>query len=144
MQDKKQTILSVIVLIIVAGLIWGFASFTTEPEIAVTGGDINATSTATTTGEVSNEPIDVFAKCISDKGFTLYGADWCPHCANERKAFGSAIKYINYVECTENVQLCIEKQINGYPTWIDGTGKKYEGALGLKGLSQISGCVLPN
>jgi hypothetical protein len=124
MQDKKQTIVSVIVLIIVAGLIWGFASFNTEKEVV-------------------DESMEVFAKCVADKGLTMYGAEWCGHCANERKAFGDAFKFISYVECPENIQLCTEKQINGYPTWIDGAGQKYEGAIGIKGIAQVSGCPLP-
>jgi len=61
---------------------------------------------------------DAFAKCLTEKGFTMYGAEWCSHCKAEKAMFGSSFKYINYVECPDNLQLCIDKGIAGYPTWI--------------------------
>ena len=86
---------------------------------------------------------DDFAKCVASKELTMYGAVWCPHCQNEKKAFGDSFKYIKYVECPDNIKLCTDLGINGYPTWIDGAGKKYEGEQGLDGLAKITGCVLP-
>lgn len=86
---------------------------------------------------------DDFAKCVASKNLTMYGAVWCAHCANEKKAFGTSFKYIKYVECPDNIKLCTDLGINGYPTWIDGAGKKYEGEQGLVGLAKITGCVLP-
>lgn len=86
---------------------------------------------------------DTFAKCLAEKKLTMYGAYWCPHCQNEKKAFGDSFKYVPYVECTQETKLCLDKGINGYPTWIDANGKKYEGEQGLLGLSKISSCQLP-
>lgn len=91
-----------------------------------------------------NDPqIDAFAKCLSgEKGAVMYGAAWCPHCQNEKKRFGTSFQYINYVECPENIKLCTEKGITGYPTWILGDGKRLEGEQGLQRLSEESGCKL--
>jgi len=50
---------------------------------------------------------------------------------------------VPYVECTENPNLCLEKGIESYPTWLDENGGKYIGEQGLERLSQISGCELP-
>lgn len=86
---------------------------------------------------------DDFAKCVANYGLTMYGAVWCPHCINEKKAFGDSFKYIKYVECPDNIKLCTDLGINGYPTWIDSAGKKYEGEQGLTGIAKITGCVLP-
>lgn len=86
---------------------------------------------------------DGFAQCLTEKKLTMYGAYWCPHCQNEKKAFGDSVKYITYVECTQETKLCLDKGIDGYPTWIDADGKKYSGEQGLLGLSKISNCVLP-
>lgn len=86
---------------------------------------------------------DDFAKCVTDYGLTMYGAAWCPHCADEKKHFGDSFKYIKYVECPDNIKLCTDLGINGYPTWIDSAGKKYEGEQGLTGIAKITGCVLP-
>jgi hypothetical protein len=108
--------------------------------------------------------LDVFAECLAEKGITMYGADWCPHCKNEKNAFGESFRLIPYVECPEEPQKCIAAGISGYPTWIfpaslanpsdgqarlpDGQAgwldaKKLEGEQGLRRLSEESGCPLP-
>ncbi|OGM96884.1 MAG: hypothetical protein A3J46_03895 [Candidatus Yanofskybacteria bacterium RIFCSPHIGHO2_02_FULL_41_11] len=87
---------------------------------------------------------DLFAQCLTEKGFTMYGAEWCPHCKNEKNAFGDSFKYVEYVECPDNPKECLEKGINGYPTWITGEGEKLEGERGVEKLSEKSGCKLQN
>ncbi|MBI2674134.1 MAG: hypothetical protein HYX22_00115 [Candidatus Yanofskybacteria bacterium] len=74
----------------------------------------------------------------------MYGADWCSHCKNEKKAFGDSFRLVNYVECPDNPNLCLEKEIKGYPTWVFPSGKKLEGEQGLENLSRESGCTLPD
>lgn len=86
--------------------------------------------------------LDAFAKCLADKGITMYGADWCPHCQNEKKAFGASFKYVPYVECPDEPDKCLAAGIEGYPTWIMKDGRKFEGELGLNKLSELSGCSL--
>jgi thiol-disulfide isomerase/thioredoxin len=96
------------------------------------------------TTEVSaTSTLDGFAQCIASKGLTMYGAEWCPHCKKEKNRFGTAFKYVSYVECPDNVQACLAKGIKGYPTWIDASGTLHEGEQGLDGLAKISGCELP-
>lgn len=87
--------------------------------------------------------LDNFARCLAAKNFVMYGAYWCPHCQNEKAAFGSSFKYIPYVECTKEVQKCLDAKIEGYPTWIIGGEKRLMGEQGLARLSSISGCPLP-
>ena len=91
----------------------------------------------------SEKNYDEFAQCLAEKKLTMYGADWCSHCQNEKKAFGSSFKYVPYIECTQQTKLCLDKGIEGYPTWIDATGQKYTGEQGLLNLSKISSCSLP-
>lgn len=86
----------------------------------------------------------LFAQCLTEKGLTMYGADWCSHCKNEKNAFGEAFKNIKYVECPDNPNECVEKGIKGYPTWILSDGRKLEGEQGLERLSRESGCMLGN
>jgi len=94
--------------------------------------------------------LDIFAQCLADKNITMYGAEWCSHCQNEKKAFGKSFRYVSYVECTNEPQKCIDAGINGYPTWIFGdpstgsgqAGRRFEGELGLKRLAEESGCEL--
>lgn len=93
--------------------------------------------------KVTGKNYDDFAKCLADKKLTMYGAYWCPHCQAQKKLFGDAFQYVPYVECTTSPELCTQKGVNGYPTWIDASGRKYEGEQELEKLSQISGCGLP-
>ena len=85
---------------------------------------------------------DAFAQCLADKNVTMYGAAWCTYCQNQKKLFGNSFRLIPYVECPENTQLCIDKEINGYPTWILSDGKKLEGEQTLEKLSQETACQI--
>lgn len=84
--------------------------------------------------------LDGFAECLTGRGWTMYGAYWCPHCQNEKAALGTAFKYIDYVECTKEPQACTAAGIKGYPTWITKDGRRFEGELGIDGLARESGC----
>ncbi|MFZ2038399.1 MAG: hypothetical protein WAV11_00455 [Minisyncoccia bacterium] len=94
----------------------------------------------TTTGE----ELKPFAQCLSDKDFTMYGAEWCSHCKDQKISFGSAFSLINYVECPDNEALCTANGVVGFPTWLSSTtGVKLEGFQSLTKLAEVSGCVLP-
>src|SRR3989338_5071516 len=88
-------------------------------------------------------PLDEFAQCLADKNVTMYGAEWCSHCQNEKNAFGSSFRLVPYVECPENPQECLAQKVDRYPTWIFPDGKKFVGEQGLQKLSEESGCSLP-
>ena len=87
--------------------------------------------------------LDLFAQCLASKKITMYGAVWCPHCQKQKAEFGASFKYVPYVECPDNQQLCIDKGITGYPTWITLDGKKYEGEQSLEALAGVTQCQLP-
>lgn len=90
-----------------------------------------------------------FAKCLTQKNVTMYGAYWCPHCANQKALFGTqGAKELNYVECDKrgklaNPELCVQKGIKQYPTWIFPDGSSTSGELSLEALSAKSSCPLP-
>jgi glutaredoxin len=86
--------------------------------------------------------MDAFAQCLAEKKITMYGAAWCTHCKKEKAAFGSSFSYVPYVECPDNIKLCLDKGITSYPTWITEQGIAYEGEQGLETLSGITGCPL--
>lgn len=89
-------------------------------------------------------PLDDFAKCLASKNITMYGAEWCSHCQEEKKGFGNSFQYVPYVECTVQVQKCVQDGIEAYPTWIFPEGKKLVGQQGIQRLSEESGCSLPS
>ncbi len=91
---------------------------------------------------------DEFAQCLTDSGAKMYGAYWCPHCANQKKLFGSSFSFVDYIECdprgdNANPAACEAAGIQGYPTWIFGDGTVRSGELPLRTLASISGCTLP-
>ncbi len=87
--------------------------------------------------------VEGLAKALSEKGMVLYGAYWCGHCNNQKKLFGDAVKYLDYVECdpsgeNSNTEECSANGIEGYPTWVY-QGQKYSGERSLEKLAQIIG-----
>lgn len=85
---------------------------------------------------------DEFAQCLTEKGAVMYGADWCPHCQNQKKLFGASFQYVTYVECPDEPKRCVDAGITGYPSWIFADGAKLEGEQSLLTLSDRSGCQL--
>jgi glutaredoxin len=125
MKTSTKVVLAVIVLLAVF-LIYKAATATAEPGI-----------------------YDEFAQCLTDSGTVMYGAYWCPHCQNQKAMFGSSFDYAPYVECDprgDNAQpeLCNEKGIQGYPTWIFSDGTQRSGEVPLRTLAALSGCELPS
>ena len=95
------------------------------------------------TSESTNETIE-FAKYLNDNGVVKYSAYWCPNCLKQSELFGKqAYKELNVVECARDgknsqTQLCIEKKIQGFPTW-EINGNLILGVQTLKQLSKLTG-----
>jgi len=91
---------------------------------------------------------DTFATCLKDKSASFYGAFWCPHCQAQKKLFGSSQKLLPYIECSlasgqGQTQACIDKKIEGYPTWEFADGSRLSGEISLQQLADKTSCVLP-
>jgi len=91
---------------------------------------------------------DAFATCLSEKGAIFYGAWWCPHCQNQKKAFGDSFDKVKYVECStpdgrNQLKACADAKITGYPTWVFADGSTMEGEVKFNKLSEKTGCPLP-
>jgi len=85
----------------------------------------------------------VLATCLEGKDAVMYGAEWCPHCQNEKRALGiEAFSRIRYIECPQDPKTCMAAGIEGYPTWIIGGILRLEGEQGLEKLSRATGCPL--
>jgi len=83
------------------------------------------------------------AKHLGSIGAKMFGSYKCPHCIDQKKEFGSAFNFIEYVECDNrganaNPSLCFAKGISSYPTW-EINGKYYQGQYKLSKLAEISG-----
>lgn len=88
------------------------------------------------------ETLDAFARCLARSGVMMYGTDSCPHCQNEKKAFGESFRFIRSIECTRDPRACLSQNISRYPTWILGDGRRLIGEQGLARLAEASGCAL--
>lgn len=86
------------------------------------------------------------AKRLNEKGVTMYGAYWCPHCSRQKEVFGAeAWSIMNYVECSpkgygfQGTKMC--KGVDGYPTFKDKNGKliNVSGEQSLQSLAQLVG-----
>ena len=92
--------------------------------------------------------LDSFARCLKAKGAKMYGAWWCPHCADQKEMFGFGFQYVNYVECSPEGQrtindVCKQAGIKNFPTWQFPDNSRTEGTQPLAVLGQKTGCRLP-
>jgi hypothetical protein len=92
---------------------------------------------------------DAFARCLTQKGVKMYGAYWCPHCADQKKLFDASFQYVPYVECgipgntSKTQQVCTDAGIKHFPTWqFPPVGERIEGETPLEDLSMKTGCPL--
>jgi hypothetical protein len=95
-----------------------------------------------------NSRMDAFAQCLGTKGAKMYGAYWCPHCADQKERFGSSFQYAPYVECgikgsQAEAQVCIDAAVKHFPTWTFADGARVEGDHPLEFLGEATGCPLP-
>lgn len=123
MNSRKKVILTLgVAVLIIAGL-WFIANSITRY-----------------TGYSVIENSDEFAKCLADNS-VLYSREGCSHCANQKAMFGESLKYLNIVECSENLDLCISKNLDGVPAW-EIKGQIYYGVQDLEMLSELTGCSI--
>jgi hypothetical protein len=92
--------------------------------------------------------LDAFAQCLAAKQAKMYGAYWCPHCADQNEMFESSFQYVPYVECgvpgsREEAQVCKDAGIKHFPTWQFAGGESREGTQPLQSLGAKTGCSLP-
>lgn len=97
-------------------------------------------------GGASSEEKIALAQCLTEKGTTFYGAFWCPHCANQKAAFGKdAFEHVEYVECSNPdrsmTAACQNAGIESYPTWEFADGTRVTGEQSLLALAQGSDCA---
>jgi uncharacterized membrane protein len=72
----------------------------------------------------------------------MYGAYWCPHCADQKALFGAAASLLPYVECDPKgvgarPDLCERAGVKSYPTWVI-EGQRLEGTQPLSELARVS------
>ncbi len=83
------------------------------------------------------------AKCLDEKEAEFYGGIYCKDCERQLTLFGSAVEFLQYVECETNTEGEIIdekcKNIREIPAWYINKNIVY-GYKDLKELEEISGC----
>lgn len=92
---------------------------------------------------------DALAQCITDSGAKFYGAFWCPHCQEQKRAFGSSANFLPYVECStpdgqRQLEVCTTAEVKSYPTWVFANGQRTTGNIKLESLANLTGCTMPS
>ncbi|MEK7643529.1 MAG: thioredoxin domain-containing protein [Patescibacteria group bacterium] len=93
----------------------------------------------------SSNSLAQLAQCLKEKKAVFYGAFWCPHCQNQKRMFGAAASELPYVECSTSdgkgqLEICQQKNIQGYPTWEFADGSRLSGEIEINVLAQKTGC----
>jgi len=92
---------------------------------------------------------DALARCVTEKGVSMYSSFRCAFCARTKEDFGSSFQYLNEIEChpqgkNSQTELCVAKRITGTPTWIiepEGVEqKRFAGYLTPEELADFAGC----
>jgi hypothetical protein len=134
-QDKIIVLVAILIIVIIIG--FGFMKSIINN---ITDSNENVSSTSTS-------KYGDFAKCLTEKGAVMYGAESCSHCKEQKNTFGDSFKFIKYVECPDNPKLCLDNGIIGYPTWIIGTSTNmiegFDKNTTMKELSEATSCILP-
>jgi glutaredoxin len=115
MEERIITIGVIILVLLAAGMIIYFRNFQSSTII--------------------NLPAEEAAKWIGEHA-TLYSQSSCSHCIEQKKLFGSNVKYLTIVE--DNIQAFLDAGVTQTPTWIIN-GQKYEKVLTIDELKELTG-----
>ena len=94
-----------------------------------------------------NHRYDSLAECMASKQVKMYGAYWCPHCADQKEILGKSSRFV-YVECgvpgsRAEQEQCIAQGVKLFPTWRFADGALTPGVFTAQELSDRTGCSLP-
>lgn len=120
-------------------LILGLLSFSLV--LAACGQQNNTTSTDLTAGYTDAQKASL-AACLTEKGIIMYGTEWCPHCKNQKAAFGTAFAGVTYIDCDKQKIQCTTAGITWFPTWIAPSGQVLMGEQSLDQLAAVGWCSL--
>lgn len=145
----KKNWLSVVLLILVVVwfVIYGVSKGGFSNNIAVLPGVAGETTILDNSAISDQDKIAGLADYLTEKGYKLYGAVWCSHCQEQKELFGTAADRLNYVECstpdgTDQLDICVQENIEVYPTWGLPDGTKMPGVMTLQQLADLSGYQL--
>lgn len=84
---------------------------------------------------------DDLAKCLTAKGAIMYGTEWCPHCQEQKRLFGTSFRYATFVNCDVSADACTMAGVEAFPTWVFADGSSVTGKQELDTLAERAGCA---
>jgi hypothetical protein len=88
-------------------------------------------------GPAAATKLDDFARCLTRAGATYYTATWCPHCRRQNAMFGSALRYVHAVDCTNGCS-----DVHSFPMWTFRDGSRHPGVASFDVLARKTQCSL--
>ncbi len=129
MNTQQKTLLSFVILIVVIFGLYFFTDWFSKVTGYLGGSDERSR----------------LAKCLDEKGAQFYGGVYCADCEKQMGLFGSAVKFLNYVECETNQkgEVTDEECMNlrEIPAWYINKTIVY-GYKNFTELEEISGCAI--
>ena len=78
------------------------------------------------------------AICVGENS-VLYVKLGCPACEKQKEMFGEFYQYLTIIDCSNNLQECMDAEIIGTPTWIINE-KLHPRVQSIEKLKQLTGC----
>ena len=140
--DRSQLIFRGVMTVLLVGLLGlGWAASADQP-VAQSGQAAPAVVSASSPAKIA------LAEHLSSVGARVFTAYWCPHCHDQKEAFGKeAAAKLQVIECAEDgansqAQLCKQQGVQGYPSW-QIKGVVDSGVKQLNTLADLSGYTGP-
>jgi len=82
---------------------------------------------------------DSLPRCLTERGFKMYGSSSCSVCLKQKKMFGEFFASITFIECQDFPDTCGQKNVTTYPTWIrfEGNNLEISRLSGLQSIEQL-------
>ncbi|MCP9877612.1 thioredoxin [Cyanobium sp. A2C-AMD] len=140
--DRSQLIFRGVMTVLLVGLLGlGWAASADQP-FAQSGRAAPAVISASSPAKIA------LSEHLSSVGARVFTAYWCPHCHDQKEAFGKeAAAKLLVIECAEDgansqAQLCKQQGVQGYPSW-QIKGVVDSGVKPLNTLADLSGYTGP-
>ncbi len=139
MEDKNKIVI-VAVITLAAMAIIGYVLI----NLAIATAEENQNQAAEQLQGETNKPseLDALAACLTEKGYSMMGAEWCSACKSQKSIFGDSFALIDYRDCDKDKDFCTENQVEYYPTWVAPDGTKIIGVQSPEKLAQMSSCEI--
>lgn len=87
---------------------------------------------------------DALGRCMASRQVKMFGAYWCPHCADQKERLGRSYRFV-YAECGvpgshAEQQQCIQQGVKLFPTWRMPDGSLKPGVFTPQELGSMTGC----